>query len=372
MFIQQLETHGDIPPPRYAHCMVPCGPRHLMLICGEDENRIFSDFYLLNLETLKWELIEVSETYCRTGQTATAINDKQILLFGGNDLFQVQNDVLIIDIDEKRLKVVNTLGKSPMPCCGHSAVLGMRKDFETEIETNFNFQNKNKNINNENNTKKKEESSQLKFQSHRLLIILGGENDSRYLNQTFALDLETRKWREIASGAFPAERRSHSCVVTKDGFHMWIYGGRQDDGSLFDDLWCLDIQSEAWHRVHYPRHPQPGRRSGHRSVLIPDTSFILIFGGWNGEGVVDDFWVFDFDREIWIPFTPRDQHWPLPRSAHALVCPEDGSVYGFGGSNIGGSQHDGDDSLNDLWRLAYSETLLGSRFYKDVVDMLTV
>ena len=88
------------------------------------------------------------------------------------------------------------------------------------------------------------------------------------------------------------------------------------------------------------RNLKPPRRSGAASVLVGDVMYI--FGGYGGEGRLDDFWMFQFEDSTWtrIEYTTAS---PGERENNGMV-EHDGKLYLFGGYN-------GSAWLADLWEL---------------------
>lgn len=71
--------------------------------------------------------------------------------------------------------------------------------------------------------------------------------------------------------------------------------------------------------------------------IDPDNEMIYIFGGWNGEKSMDDFWVYSIKEDKWQVLshgTSKEQNAPGARSCHKMVFDtKTGSIYLLGRLN---------------------------------------
>lgn len=71
--------------------------------------------------------------------------------------------------------------------------------------------------------------------------------------------------------------------------------------------------------------------------IDPVNEMIYIFGGWDGEKSMDDFWVYDIKGDKWQVLshgTSKEQNAPGARSCHKMVFDtKTGSIYLLGGLN---------------------------------------
>ncbi|KAI0063548.1 hypothetical protein BV25DRAFT_1990545 [Artomyces pyxidatus] len=79
----------------------------------------------------------------------------------------------------------------------------------------------------------------------------------------------------------------------------------------------------------------PSRRGGHAMCIDGANGFIYLFGGWDGERSLDDFWVYAIAEDRWrlVTYDSSDgTNKPGPRSCHKMVFdPATGSIYLLGG-----------------------------------------
>jgi hypothetical protein len=128
-----------------------------------------------------------------------------------------------------------------------------------------------------------------------LFVVFGGtyyKGDSKfaYLNDTWALDIDTMKWHNPkCAGRSPGARYGHAAVVID--FKMYVFGGKGDGGILYNDLWCLDVERWTWEMIPSSTAAPPSARFGHSMISVGDK--IALFGGWDGRTANNEFWLFD-------------------------------------------------------------------------------
>ncbi|EGO00214.1 hypothetical protein SERLA73DRAFT_51827 [Serpula lacrymans var. lacrymans S7.3] len=78
----------------------------------------------------------------------------------------------------------------------------------------------------------------------------------------------------------------------------------------------------------------PSKRGGHAMCLDPDNNMIYLFGGWDGQKSLDDFWVYDIKNERWKQLshsTSLEKNGPVARSCHKMVYDtKSGCIYLLG------------------------------------------
>jgi len=81
----------------------------------------------------------------------------------------------------------------------------------------------------------------------------------------------------------------------------------------------------------------PPARGGHAMCMDPENEMIYLFGGWNGEKSLDDFWVYSVKEDKWKVLshsTTHEQNAPGARSCHKMVFDtKTGSIYILGRLN---------------------------------------
>lgn len=166
------------------------------------------------------------------------------------------SDVLVCDLEKMSWKVIKTTGKGPGPRDSHSAVLvGLR------------------------------------------MLVFGGTNGCRKVNDLHILDLLTRKWtRPECHGNPPCARESHTANVIGDE-KMVIFGGSgEGEANYLNDLHILDLKTMEWSSPEV-KGSIPAPRDSHSSVAVGNRLFI--FGGDSGYRYQGDVSVLDMHRLIW-------------------------------------------------------------------------
>ncbi|KAI0373966.1 hypothetical protein BV20DRAFT_936559 [Pilatotrama ljubarskyi] len=78
----------------------------------------------------------------------------------------------------------------------------------------------------------------------------------------------------------------------------------------------------------------PCRRGGHAMCMDEHNSVIYLFGGWDGQRNLDDFWAYDVAQDAWkllCVATSREKNGPGPRACHKMVFDsKTGSIYLLG------------------------------------------
>ena len=94
--------------------------------------------------------------------------------------------------------------------------------------------------------------------------------------------------------------------------------------------------SMRWTRIRGmdPDGDIPCRRGGHAMCIDEENGLIYLFGGWDGQRSLDDFWVYDIAKDSWRLLslaTSREKNGPGPRACHKMVFDsKTGSIYLLG------------------------------------------
>jgi N-acetylneuraminic acid mutarotase len=114
--------------------------------------------------------------------------------------------------------------------------------------------------------------------------------------------------KEIA----PPGRMYHTSVVYKD--KMYVFGGINMTRpinflNVLGDFWYLSIDSVIsystssggnveWKQLH-SNNERPSARMGHSALPITDNTGMILFGGTNGQSVLDDVWIYTYSSNEW-------------------------------------------------------------------------
>jgi serine/threonine protein kinase len=144
------------------------------------------------------------------------------------------------------------------------------------------------------------------------------------------------------SGSPPA--RSGDTLVW-DGTRLLLFGGMQGE-SLVNDLWWYEPGANRWTRKKddgAPGSPPPRISFG----TAWDGQRMLVFGGWSASHeALDELWAYDPETNAWEQRAkPDGATWPPARGAARLVA-GGGRCFLFGGLDAE------EYRLNDVWSLA--------------------
>ncbi|KAI9202682.1 uncharacterized protein BJ171DRAFT_600694 [Polychytrium aggregatum] len=177
----------------------------------------------------------------------------------------------------------------------------------------------------------------------------GASHEEGPQNDLVLFELATKRWiRPPQLLSKPPPRYEHAaCLVHRRGIPTLLVFGGSDGEQVLNDLWAFNFESFSWSLLE-ARGTAPRPRTLHSMGAIAshsDSSRIYVFGGGqSGSAAVDDAEMYCLDVEslLWVRLTnPGVGPRPLPRQGHSVIACGS-SIYIFGGLN-------GDVSFGDLW-----------------------
>jgi hypothetical protein len=179
------------------------------------------------------------------------------------------------------------------------------------------------------------------------MLFFGGARSS-YLGDVWALSLTgTPAWTELTpSGTPPSARYGHSAIYDPVRDRMVVFGGGNSLGYL-NDVWALSLAgTPAWTELT-PSATPPSARWGHSAIRDPVRDCMVVFGG---SGPLNDVWALSLaGTPAWAQLTPSGTQ-PGARDWHSAVYdPVRDRIVVFGGDNGAGP-------LNDVWALMLAGT----------------
>lgn len=149
------------------------------------------------------------------------------------------------------------------------------------------------------------------------------------MNELWVLNIENLEWKKVnCDGEVPPPRYGHTAHLV--GSRMFIFGGKGPNGVVYRDTYYLDIETWVWVLVS-PSSTSPNARFFHASELVGKK--IVVHGGWDGNEVFDDLWVFNTDLFSWMK--PRTAGFgPTSRYGHTISLTSDGRLFVFGGCSL--------------------------------------
>ncbi|KAG7665095.1 uncharacterized protein J8A68_001404 [[Candida] subhashii] len=213
---------GSIPAFNVKSTIVPCkGTPYVFLYGGfDDSDALDSNVYLLNVETMKWEIDDKCSGLYREGHSAIYIGNGNILVFGG---LPFEDEIPSDD----ELGIERNLRGNATTATGRP----------TSITA----------------------STSQNFRRDNLMMIY---------------NVFDRKWigpPDFALENAPTPRSRHACCLSQDGSKLYISGGMMKSKPL-DDLYCYDLASGVW-----TGPVQFVSRFDHTMMIYNDR--IFLFGG---------------------------------------------------------------------------------------------
>ena len=186
---------------------------------------------------------------------------------------------------------------------------------------------------------------------HRMVVFGGADQNGGFRNDTWVLDLSASPaWSPLATdGPLPAGRYWHASAWDDARDQLVVFGGHGGDlNNPLADLWALSFAgaTPTWSQIT-PLGPAPSGRF--LSQLVYDSArdrFLLMFGDHEPQ-VLGDVWELRLSpAPAWRQLAPAGVP-PSARGAEMCVYePAHDRVLMFGGGNLNGL-------LDDLWALEF-------------------
>jgi hypothetical protein len=174
----------------------------------------------------------------------------------------------------------------------------------------------------------------------RRVVIFGGIGAGAHLNDSWAFDLATSSWTRLETrGTPPPARLGHDAVYDAQGHRMIVWAG-QDESRFFNDVWALDLASLTWRELQPPTRPQA--RYGSASIFDPLERRLVTFAGFTDlSRRFQDTQAFDLDRDTWEELTPPGEKPEVRCLLTAAFDPVERRMIVYGGQRSG--------PLADIW-----------------------
>jgi N-acetylneuraminic acid mutarotase len=174
------------------------------------------------------------------------------------------------------------------------------------------------------------------------VVLFGGTSDAGRFGDTWLYDPAGNAWSEVAGAGAPEARSAGAMVYLDDAETVLLFGGVGEAGR-FADTWTFTSVSGsgAWTALE-PAGSIPSARSGHAMAYDYIAGAVVLFGGYDGSGLLNDTWAYDPAANTWTELAPTGDA-PSARGNHRMVFDASaGRVVLFGG-------FDGTAELADTW-----------------------
>ena len=144
-------------------------------------------------------------------------------------------------------------------------------------------------------------------------------------------------WRVLAewpnsnfSGDGFSERSNHTLTHLPETSQFWIFGGRDAEGELLNDLYALDMEAEQWSTPQHLGGDPPAPREHHAACFVAER-YLVVMGGIGADGkTIDSASVYDTQTCEWQLTTG------LPARAKHRLVNRGGVLYVMGGIDADG------------------------------------
>jgi hypothetical protein len=312
----QVTPVGPIPTQRNGHTAMYDPVRNRMIVFGgiESYTHLLNDTWALSLNTMTWQNLNPAGPLPPTVVQHVAIydplRDRMIIWGGGNDTHTLYDNTWAL-----------SLGASP--AWTELATIGTRPA-------------------------KRFVAAAIYDPIRDRMIVFGGDPGtdppSPCFNDTWALSFGTLTWTQLSpTGTPPAPRGYVSGIYDPIRDRMLVYGGHDYPSTWFGELWGLSLPSPAWQLLS-PTGDLPGPRANYATVYDARGDAMVIYGGNDVSNNFGDTWVLRLGPTAWSRATTSGTLPPARSSTSAVYDPLLKRLVIFGGGNSGGR-------LNDTWTL---------------------
>ena len=133
------------------------------------------------------------------------------------------------------------------------------------------------------------------------VVLFGGGNDVDDLGDTWSYDLNTDTWQELQPAVAPDPRSYSAMAYDPASDRMILFGGAAGpccEEVTFNDTWAYDVDTNTWTELA-PSYG-PNATGWHAMALEADTGQIVLFGGGpDREHYRADTWLLDPGTDTW-------------------------------------------------------------------------
>ncbi|MFX1515176.1 MAG: Kelch repeat-containing protein [Promethearchaeota archaeon] len=195
----------------------------------------------------------------------------------------------------------------------------------------------------------------------RQIFLFGGHDGENFLDDTWFYDFTNKIWTRKNPQLKPSARWTHAMAYDSFNKKVILFGGYNESGYL-DDTWAYDMATNSWEEMKSESHPSP--RHTHTMVYDSDSQKVVLFGG-NSWGVQErDMWTYDYQSNHWEQIVP--ELFPPSKSIQAMSIDSDyRKIIIFGGFGQGGSITDDTwvyDISNNTWEEKNPKFKPGARY----------
>lgn len=168
---------------------------------------------------------------------------------------------------------------------------------------------------------------------NKVIVLFGGMSQSTVLSDTWIYNPSTNRWTQKYNPNSPSAREGHSMVYLGNG-KTAVFGGRDSNGYLLNDVWIYDVTYDSWQQQNITNQGPAARTNS--ALVSYHENFMIIFGGLSGTDFLNDTWQYNVAGSSWTQINSGTGSVPAKRALPAVCYDKDNNkIILFGGySNI--------------------------------------
>jgi len=245
-----VKTLGEVPGPRLDFSMVAYR-NQIIIFGGGKDSKFNNDTYALALTTNVWKKITINSSVMpapRQGHSSVLCENELLILGGWIGGYTMLNDLWALNLDTYWWRKIEMLPGPTNPPPFYANKM---------------------------------------FVHRSSLVVFGGHNGARHLDDLYQFDLDAKMWSTIKhSGEVPSARGLYGATIF--GNRMLVTCGNNSELGKFSDLYSLNLDNWTWTRVKLRGDIPMPRFSP--AVEIKGNDMIL-FGGRNNVHYFNDLYL---------------------------------------------------------------------------------
>jgi hypothetical protein len=145
-----------------------------------------------------------------------------------------------------------------------------------------------------------------------IIILFGGyaklyeDPEKRYYNDTWAYDVNTNTWTEMAPAIAPSSRFEHSMTYDSKIDRIILFSGQTGSYPDSNETWQYDYNTNTWALMN--PEDSPKARLGSELVYDEESEVSILYGGFEGGdealGYIWDTWIYNSTADSWTEMHP--------------------------------------------------------------------
>jgi len=151
------------------------------------------------------------------------------------------------------------------------------------------------------------------------VVLFGGELGRAWGpagSDTWSYNPTTNRWTQMSPSIGPRGRGGHDMVYDTESDRIILFGGTDQSGEGDGAAWAYDFNTDTWTE----QAPGPPARHGLRMAYDTESDRVILFGGrpaQQGGSLFNDTWAYDFNTDSWTEMKPSIS--PSARTHHYMT-----------------------------------------------------